>query len=160
MKPAIRAWPRWPRAWKNGTSSSPTSITASKVKLRPHFYGPYHISAIVNDVAYLLELPPCTCLHDVFHMGLLKKFVSTPPASPPAPPPTSHGAAVLEPEHAARARHAREVCQILVQWKGELATSATWEDVDTFIDRYPSFQLEDELLVEGGGCLVGTPISA
>jgi len=86
-------------------------------------------------------------------MGLLKKFVSTPPASPPAPPPTSHGAAVLEPEHAARARHAREVCQILVQWKGELATSATWEDVDTFIDRYPSFQLEDELLVEGGDVL-------
>jgi transcriptional regulator GlxA family with amidase domain len=30
-------------------------------------------------------------------------------------------------------------------------TSATWEDADSFINRYPGFQLEDELLVEGGG---------
>lgn len=45
----------------------------------------------------------------------------------------------------------RGVRQALIQWKGEPATSATWEDVDTFMDRYPTFQLEDELLVEGGG---------
>jgi hypothetical protein len=25
-----------------------------------------------------------------------------------------------------------------------------WEDVDSFLDQYPTFQLEDELLVEGG----------
>jgi hypothetical protein len=30
-------------------------------------------------------------------------------------------------------------------------TSATWEDIDSFIDRSPTFQLEDELLVKGGG---------
>jgi hypothetical protein len=29
--------------------------------------------------------------------------------------------------------------------------SSTWEDADSFIDRYPGFQLEDELHVEGGG---------
>jgi hypothetical protein len=29
--------------------------------------------------------------------------------------------------------------------------SATWEDIDSFIDRSPTFQLEDELLVKGGG---------
>ena len=40
--------------------------------------------------------------------------------------------------------------QILIHWKGELASSATWEDLDSFRERYPSFQLEDELLVEGG----------
>ena len=28
---------------------------------------------------------------------------------------------------------------------------ATWEDIDSFTERYPAFQLEDELLVEGGG---------
>ena len=38
----------------------------------------------------------------------------------------------------------------MVHWKGESNASATWEDADSFIDRYPSFQLEDELLVEGG----------
>jgi hypothetical protein len=28
--------------------------------------------------------------------------------------------------------------------------SATWEDLDTFRDMYPDFQLEDELDIEGG----------
>jgi len=45
---------------------------------------------------------------------------------------------------------ARGIRQILVCWKGEPAVSATWEDVDSFTEQYPSFQLEDELLVEGG----------
>jgi hypothetical protein len=42
------------------------------------------------------------------------------------------------------------VWQVLVHWQGKPATSATWEDVDSFIDRYPSFQLKDELLIKGG----------
>jgi hypothetical protein len=42
------------------------------------------------------------------------------------------------------------VRQVLVHWQGKPATSATWEDVDSFIDRYPSFQLKDVLLIKGG----------
>ena len=34
--------------------------------------------------------------------------------------------------------------------KGETAASATWEDIDVFRERYPAFQLEDELALEGG----------
>lgn len=120
-------------------------------KLRPRFYGPYRIVAVINDVAYRLELPPLARLHDVFHVGLLKKFVGTPPVTPPPLPPVHHGAAVPEPECVSRSRLAGGVRQLLVHWKGESATSATWEDADNFMDRYPSFQLEDELLVEGGG---------
>jgi hypothetical protein len=30
-------------------------------------------------------------------------------------------------------------------------TSATWEDINNFIDYSPTFQLEDKLLVKGGG---------
>jgi hypothetical protein len=36
-----------------------------------------------------------------------------------------------------------------VQWKGELVDSATWEDVEPFCAKYPAFQLEDELVLEG-----------
>jgi hypothetical protein len=54
------------------------------------------------------------------------------------------------------ARLARGVRQVLIQWKGEHAASATWEDLDSFRDKHPTFQLEDELLVEGGErCHVG-----
>ena len=49
-----------------------------------------------------------------------------------------------------RARLARGVRQVLVQWKGESAASATWEDVEAFTAKYPAFQLEDELLLDGG----------
>ena len=129
---------------------APASLQVpQKGKLKPRFYGPYRITAIINEVAYRLELPPHARLHDVIHVGLLKKFVGLPPTTPPALLPTSNGAAVLELERATRARLARGVCQILVQWKGEPAASATWEDVDSFLDLYPSFQLEDELPVQG-----------
>jgi len=95
-------------------------------------------------------LPPHTRLHDVFHIGLLKKFIGDPPATPPPPPVIHNGAAVPEPERAVRIRLARSVRQVLIQWKGETAASATWEDVDSFLHKYPAFQLKDELLVEGG----------
>jgi hypothetical protein len=85
----------------------------------------------------------------VFYVGLLKKFQGTPPADPPALPPLHHGAVVPEPARAMRYRLARGVCQVLVEWKGESAASATWEDVEPFYAKYPAFQLEDELILEG-----------
>nr|CAB3502344.1 unnamed protein product [Digitaria exilis] len=130
---------------------APASLPAlTRGKLQPRYYGPYCVLAVINDVAYRLELPAGARLHDVFHVGLLKKYVGLPPDVPPALPPTSNGAAVLEPEKAVCARLARGVRQVLVQWKGESPASATWEDIDTFIQRYPAFQLEDKLLLEGG----------
>ena len=112
-------------------------------------------------MAYRLDLPPRARLHDVFHVGLLKKFVGEPPAAPPPLPPVHHGATQPVPKRATRTRLARGIRQILIQWQGETAASATWEDLEDFQARYPSFQLEDELLVEGGGgerCDVGMPL--
>jgi hypothetical protein len=124
--------------------------------LRPRFYGPFRISAIINNVAYLLDLPPTARIHDVFHVALLKKHVGPPPVEPPVLPPMHNGAIMPQPERAFNARLARGVRKIVVHWKGETAASATWEDLVSFIERYPEFQLEDELLVEGGGrCHVG-----
>ena len=101
-------------------------------------------------MAVRLALPPRAKLHDVFHVGLLKKWVGNPPAAPPPLPAMHNGVVEPEPEHAVRARLARGIRQVLIQWKGEPAASATWEDLDSFRDRFPSFQLEDELLIEGG----------
>jgi hypothetical protein len=38
----------------------------------------------------------------------------------------------------------------LVQWKGQTAASATWEDIEPFVTKYPAFQLADELPLEEG----------
>jgi hypothetical protein len=78
-------------------------LDATKGKLRPRFYRPYHITAVINKVAYRLELPPYARLHDVFHVGLLKKFVGTPPAAPPTLPPVHNGATQPVPKRATRA---------------------------------------------------------
>jgi hypothetical protein len=119
-------------------------------KLKPQFFGPYRVTELINDVAVRLALPPRARIHDVFHVGLLKKFQGTPPADRPALTPLHHGVVTPEPARAVRFRLAREVRQVLVQWKGESAASATWEDVEPFCAKYPAFQLEDELVLEGG----------
>ena len=110
-------------------------------KLKPRYVGPYRVVELINDVAVRLALPQGARLHDVFHVGVLKKFVGKPPASPPALPVIHHGAVVPEPLRVERARLARGVRQVLVHWRGEPADSASWEDLDGFRAAYPDFQL-------------------
>lgn len=119
-------------------------------KLGPKYFGPYKITERIGDVAYRLDLPAGARIHDVFHVGLLKKFYGTPPAQVPSLPPLRHGRVCLEPLQAVRARVARGRHQILVQWKDRPAAEATWEDLEDFRRVHPSFQLGDELLVQGG----------
>jgi hypothetical protein len=135
------------RLQQRAASSLPQAVTG---KLKPRFVGPYRVTELINEVAVRLALPPRARIHDVFHVRLLKKFQGTPPADPPPLPPLHHGAVDPEPDRAVRFRLARGVHQVLVQWKGESAASATWEDVEPFRAKYPDFQLEDELVLDGG----------
>jgi hypothetical protein len=118
--------------WLRLRHRAPASLQIpQKGKLKPRFYGLYRITTIISGIAYLLELPPHARLHDVFHMVILKKFVSLPSATPLR--------YCQQADYAAHTRLAHIVRQILVHWKGEPAASATWKDVDSFHDRYPSF---------------------
>jgi hypothetical protein len=140
----------WARLRLRQRAASSLHVVTSG-KLKSCFYRPYHITALINDVAYQPELPPRARLHDVFHVGLLNQFVGTHPFVSLALPQIYNGAAMPESEHVLRSRLARGVHQLLVHWKGVTAASAMWEGTDSFINHYPGFQLEDELLVERGG---------
>ena len=61
-------------------------------KLKPRFYGHYLVTKVINEVAVRLALPPQARLHDVFHVGVLKKFIGMPPTGLPALPPIHFGA--------------------------------------------------------------------
>jgi len=119
-------------------------------KLGPRYFGPYKIIEKIGDVAYRLELPPAARLHNVFHVGLLKPFHGSPPEAPPALPPIQHGRACPRPAKVLKGRLARGQYEVLVQWEDQEAAAAAWVSLDDFRRLYPDFQLEDELLLQGG----------
>jgi hypothetical protein len=130
---------------------SPSSLATDVAdKLKPQYYGPYRVTEIVNTVDVRLELPARAHIHDVFHVGVLKKFHGTPPATTPPLPVLHHGAVTPEPERVVKIRVARGIRQVLIQWKDQSPASATWEDVESFMAKFPVFQLEDELPFEAG----------
>ena len=45
-------------------------------KLAPQFVGPFEILERIGSVAYHLALPPSlSCIHDVFHVSSLRKYI-------------------------------------------------------------------------------------
>lgn len=45
-------------------------------KLTPHFAGPFEILERIGLVAYHLAFPPSlSCIHDVFHVSVLRKYI-------------------------------------------------------------------------------------
>jgi hypothetical protein len=58
----------------------------------------------IGDVAYKLQLPTKTHIHDVFHVSFLKKHIGVAPESLPPLPDIKHGKALPQPEQIVRAR--------------------------------------------------------
>jgi hypothetical protein len=126
-------------------------IPGPRGKLRPRFAGPFRVMECIGDVAYRLELPADARIHDVFHVGVLKSYRGpTPLTTTPPLPPMRHGRLLLQPARALRAPLRRGVWHVLIQWLNLPDSEATWEALKDFRSRFPSFQLEDELFVEGG----------
>jgi hypothetical protein len=136
------------RLRQQAAASLPRSATG---KLKPQYVGSYQVTKLINEVAMRLQLPLDARLHDVFHARCPQEVCRYPTGRSTAVlPPLLHGVVVPTPARVTRARLARGVRQVLVEWQGEPPALATWEDLDDLHARLPSFQLEDELDFEAG----------
>jgi hypothetical protein len=125
----------------------------SRRKLGPRYAGPFRVLERIGKLAYRLELPAGSRLHDVFNVGLLKAYRGDPPSAPPALPPTSDGRLEPAPASVARvlkAQQRRGVWHVLVHWTGLPEDEATWEKLEDLRQQFPEVQLEDELFEKAG----------
>ena len=73
-----------------------------------------------------------------------------PPQIHPTSQPFHHDRACPQPAEVITGRLVRGIQELLVRWEGQSAADTTWVSLEDFKKLFPSFQLEDELIVQGG----------
>ena len=129
-------------------------------KLKPRYYGPFRIIRKVGEVAYELELPADSRVHNVFHVSRLKKALGQNVVpSAVLPPLDDEGKLVLVLEAIIdfRERNLRwcTIREYLVKWKDLPVKDATWENEE--ILQYPELKLLEDKQFQGGWIVMSPP---
>lgn len=127
----------------------------SSHKLSPRYYGPFRILQKLGPVAYRLQLPAESQIHDVFHVSLLRRYEGpitgeTPLQPVPAPdePLISRPEAILATRVIQKGRY-RPKTEVLIKWIGASEVDATWENKWRLAKRFPDFFLADKEIPRG-----------
>jgi hypothetical protein len=128
-------------------------------KLGMRYFGPFEILARVGEVAYKLKLPEHARIHPVFHVSQLKPFKGTPQGQyMPLPLTMNDFGPIIQPSQILQARTivrgSQKIHQVLIQWENQSATEATWEDIATLQQKFPSLNLEDKVVFKGEGIVM------
>jgi len=96
----------------------------------------------LGKVAYRLNLPTDSKIHDVFHVSQLKPFIADfTPVFSKLPMTTDIEAANAVPEAVLSRRLVKKgnaaIPQVLIKWSGLQDASATWEDYHVLHQRFP-----------------------
>jgi hypothetical protein len=131
-------------------------------KLAYKFFGPYSILERIGAVAYRLELPASSKIHNVFHVSQLKDY--TPDFTPvflDLPKPPALDALDTEPETILDRRLMKKgnssVLQVMIKWTGLPTDAATWEDWDVLQQRFPAVLTWGQASSSPGGIV--TPVT-
>lgn len=141
-----------------------TVVNRPYPKLAYKYFGPYKVLERVGQLAYKLELPENSKIHDVFHVSQVKEYRAdyTPVFKDlPHPPPLDTMA--TEPEKILERRMVKKgntaILQVLVKWRNIPEDSATWEDWEPLKTKFPNIVAWGQANSPGGGPVmpVGTP---
>lgn len=132
-----------------------TIFKRTSQKLSTKYFGPFQVEECIGPVAYRLKLPEGTRVHSVFHVSLLKKRVgSDTPTSGSLPPLRSSGFLRLRPEQVLQFRDVtvdgKKMVEALVKWQDLPLADATWEDYVQLKQSFPTLNLVDKVLSDGG----------
>jgi hypothetical protein len=115
-----------------------------KGKLSPRFIGPYEILGRVGAVAYRLALPPnLSAIHPIFHVSMLRKYMSDPSHVLEVHPIELGDDMVYKVQQEAivdrqvRKLRLKDIASVKVKWKGHSHEKATWELEDKMREEYP-----------------------
>ena len=119
-------------------------------KLQKRYYGPFHILERIGEVAYKLELPSYSKIHNVFHCSLLKPYLGPIPADAPfLPKDSTDNHPIVTPLAILNSRiisvNGQQMQQVLVQWNGLPPEDTTWEN---WQDLQIGYNLEDKVNFE------------
>jgi hypothetical protein len=111
-------------------------------KLAYKYFGPYSVLERIGNVAYRLELPPGSKIHNVFHVSQLKDYRAdyTPvfsdlPQCPALDCVDTAPEAILDRRMMKKGNQA--IVQVLIKWRNLPEETATWEDWDTLKASFP-----------------------
>ncbi|GJT39872.1 ty3-gypsy retrotransposon protein [Tanacetum coccineum] len=117
-------------------------------KFSPKYYGPFEVISKMGDVAYKLNLPEYSQMHDVFHVSQLKKCNGTHQQLAVVPLPSMNKRGLIEVQlvkllerKIVKQRNAVAVYG-LIQWSGGDVQDATWELLEDLCKRFPDFELD------------------
>ncbi|XP_073049513.1 uncharacterized protein [Primulina eburnea] len=115
-----------------------------KGKLRPIFIGPFEILHRIGERAYCLALPPdLDRVHNVFHVSMLKKYISNPShvlRHEPLdlmPNLTYQEVPIQILDRKVKVLRNKEIGIIKILWRNQLVEEATWEPEEEMKQRYP-----------------------
>ncbi|KAK6160712.1 hypothetical protein DH2020_004093 [Rehmannia glutinosa] len=115
-----------------------------KGKLSPRYIGPFHITKRIGHVAYRIDLPASMSqIHDVFHVSMLRKYVSNPSHILKHEPvelkaDLSYEEVPLEILlHEVKKLRNKEIPLVKVLWRNQSVEEATWEREDEMRVKYP-----------------------
>src|SRR5687767_9069646 len=115
-----------------------------KGKLSPRYIGPYKILRRVGKVAYELDLPnDLAMVHPVFHVSLLRKFISDKNTIVPLQDVTIEENLSYEEvpveilDRQVKRLRKKEIASVKVLWRNQYIESATWEAEEDMKKCYP-----------------------